>query len=195
MREEEECTEDVWYPGWLNTIFQRQNNKSVLHHLSSASLLFHSWSFFIPPFHIKLLHFVKNNSPPHQFQSYTLFVCSTFHIFSPHPHRDLVSSLHLCLLLSHTYRGAIHAVSLSHLQFALNTRQSPASFYFSVSSWQQHHIIRLNPQANMPPHLYRQRRMRVSIALQTQFLQSVLFQLVLNFYTCKHTVAHAVFLC
>lgn len=85
-----------------------------------------------------------------------------------------------------------HAVALSHLHSAPLANSPPASFYFSVSSWQQHHIIRLNLRANMPPHLNRLRRMKVATALQTQFLQSVLFPTCF-LYARKHTVAHAVF--
>lgn len=153
--------------------------------------------FLHSTFHLQLLHFVKKNLSSKNFKP-PLSVCFTFHTLPPPP----PSSPRYCLLtpslspsLPHVQR-CDHDVSLSHLQFALNTLlpcQSPASFYFSVSAWQQHHIIRLNPRANMPPHLNRLRRMRESTAtLQTQFLQSVLFQLV--FFTSINTLLHAHFL-
>lgn len=191
-----------WEREHHDTRREEQESQSLVNH--HRSLLSHS--LYSTVFHLKLLLFVKKKNTKIlssiAFKA-TLSLCAPPFTSSPPP-----SSPWSCLLtpslspsLPHVQRHD-HGVrspplSLCHiysLRLTLcSVRQSPASFYFSVSSWQQHHIIPLNPRANMPPHLNRLRRMRAATALQTHFLQSILFQLV--FFTPINTLLHTQFLC
>lgn len=173
------------------TVTQRGNDKDGRLRSAGVSHPSHFLSVFIflypTVFHLNLL-LRKNTSWLNRFQKpISLCVHPPPHTTSSRAWSRLLTLVFVSFSPTRTEAQSHRAssplsLSLSHLQFALNTLlpspippHPPASFYFSVSSWQQHHIIRLNPRANMPPHLNRPRRMRAATALQTHLLQSVFF--------------------
>lgn len=119
-----------WEREHYDTRREEQESQSLVNH--HRSLLSHS--LYSTVFHLKLLLFVKKkykNSFLNRFQSHTLFVCPTFHIVPPAILAVILSPHSVSVSVSPTRtearsrRAFSPSLSLSHLQFALNTLLRP----------------------------------------------------------------------